>query len=40
MNIAIIKGTLGQDPEIKQTTSGNNVATTSVATNKTYLDKD
>ena len=39
INKAIIVGTLGQDPEVRQTSGGNSVANLSVATNETWKDK-
>lgn len=39
INKAIIVGTLGQDPEIKHTGSGNAVVNISVATNESWRDK-
>ena len=39
VNKAIIVGTLGQDPEVRQTSGGNSVANLSVATNETWRDK-
>ena len=39
INKAIIVGTLGQDPETRQTSGGNSVANLSVATNEAWTDK-
>ena len=39
MNKAILIGNVGTDPELKKTTNGSDVASLSLATNKTYLDK-
>lgn len=39
VNKAIIVGTLGQDPELKQTQSGTAVCSLSVATNERWKDK-
>lgn len=39
VNKAIIIGTLGQDPDVKYTASGNPVVSISVATNETWKDK-
>lgn len=40
VNKAIIVGTLGKDPEVKQLASGNAVANISVATNESWKDKN
>ena len=40
VNIAIIVGTLGNDPELKQLPSGDSVANISVATNESWKDKN
>lgn len=40
LNQAIIYGNLTRDPELKALPSGQNVATMSVATNRTWNDKD
>lgn len=40
VNKAIIIGRLGQDPEVKTTQGGKKFATMSVATSKTWKDKD
>lgn len=39
LNKAIIIGRLGQDPDVRQTTSGSSVANLSVATSEKYKDK-
>jgi single-strand DNA-binding protein len=39
VNKAIIVGTLGQDPDVKHTASGNPVVNISVATNESWKDK-
>jgi len=39
VNKAIIVGTLGQDPDVKYTTSGSAVVNISVATNESWKDK-
>jgi single-strand DNA-binding protein len=38
MNLVVLKGKLGQDPEARYTSSGKAVVTASLATNKTYND--
>ena len=40
INKVILVGNLGQDPELKYTQSGTAVATLSVATNRSWKDKD
>jgi len=40
VNKAIIVGTLGNDPEVKQLASGNAVANVSVATHESWKDKN
>lgn len=40
LNKAMIIGTLGKDPEIRQTPGGKRVANFSVATNESYRDKN
>jgi len=40
VNKAIILGNLGQDPEVRATQSGQQVATFSVATNRTYTNRE
>ncbi len=40
VNKVILIGNLGKDPEVKDTPSGQKVATFSVATSETYTDKD
>lgn len=39
INKAVILGTLGTDPEVRQTASGNTVVNMSVATNETWKDR-
>ena len=39
INKAVILGTLGTDPEVRQTTNGNTVVNMSVATNETWKDR-
>ena len=39
INKAVILGTLGMDPEVRQTTNGNTVVNMSVATNETWKDR-
>jgi single-strand DNA-binding protein len=39
VNKAIIVGTLGQDPDVKNTASGSSVVNISVATNESWKDK-
>lgn len=40
INKVIVIGRLGADPEVKQVTSGNSVATLSVATSESWTDKN
>lgn len=40
INTAMVYGNLTRDPEMKSLTSGQNVTTMSIATNRTYKDKD
>lgn len=40
MNIAIVAGNLGRDPEVRVTPSGRAVATLSVATNESWTDQE
>ena len=40
LNKVMIIGTLGKDPEVRQTPSGAKVANVSVATNESYKDKN
>lgn len=40
INKVILIGRLGQDPEVKAISSGNNVATFSLATSENWTDKD
>lgn len=40
LNRAEIIGNLGQDPEVRSTSSGTRVATLSVATNRSWTDRD
>lgn len=40
MNKVILIGRIGKDPELKSTTGGNQVATTSLATSRRYIDKE
>jgi len=39
INKAVILGTLGTDPEVRQTANGSSVANMSVATNESWTDK-
>jgi single-strand DNA-binding protein len=40
LNIVILTGRLGADPEVKETSQGGKFATLSLATNEKYKDKD
>ena len=40
LNIVILTGRLGADPELKETSQGGKFATLSLATNEKYKDKD
>lgn len=40
INTAVVYGNLTRDPEMKALPSGQNVTTMSIATNRTYKDKD
>lgn len=40
VNKVILVGTLGSDPEIRNTTNGNSIATISLATNESWKDKN
>lgn len=40
INQVMLMGNLTKDPELKATTGGNNVATFSLALNRSYKDKD
>lgn len=40
VNMAIIVGNLGQDPELRHTSGGTSVCTLSVATNRKWTDSD